>query len=49
MIQMADYQKQLAKVYNQKVRHIEFSVEDLILRKVIENTKDPTDKKLDPK
>ena len=45
---MADYQKQLAKTYNQKVQHREFSVGDLILRKVVENTKDPMDGKLKP-
>ena len=45
---MADYQKQLAKTYNQKVQHREFLVGDLILRKVVGNTKDPTNGKLDP-
>ena len=33
MIRMANYQKQLAKLYNQKVQHRQFSVGDLILRK----------------
>ena len=46
LIQMADYQKQLAKTYNQEVQHREFSIRDLILRKVVRNTKDPTDGKL---
>ena len=45
---MVDYQKQLAKMYNQKVQHRLFSVGDLILRKVVRNTKDPADGKLGP-
>ncbi|GFZ04843.1 hypothetical protein Acr_17g0004150 [Actinidia rufa] len=48
LIRMADYQKQLAKTYNQRVQHREFSVGDLILRKVVENTKDPTNGKIGP-
>ncbi|GFZ00194.1 hypothetical protein Acr_13g0015930 [Actinidia rufa] len=47
LIRMADYQKQLAKTYHQKVQHKLFSVRDLILRKVIGNTKGPVDGKLD--
>ena len=43
---MADYQKQLAKTYNQKVQHRNFLVRDLVLRKVVRNTKDPADRKL---
>ena len=42
LIRMADYQKQLAKTYNQKVQHKEFLVGDIVLRKVVENTKDPS-------
>ena len=45
---MANYQKQLAKSYNQKVQHREFVVGELILRKVVENTKDTADGKLGP-
>ena len=45
---MASYQKQLAKTYNQKVQCKEFLIGDLILRKIIENTKDLVDKKLSP-
>ena len=45
---MADYQKQLAKTYNQKVQHREFLVGDLFFRKVVGNTKDLTNKKLSP-
>ena len=47
-IKMADYQKQLAKSFNQKVQRREFGVGDLVLRKVVGNTKDPTDGKLGP-
>ena len=45
---MVNYQKQLAKLYNQKVQLREFVVDDLILRKVFENIKDPTNGKLGP-
>ena len=45
---MANYQKQLAKTFNQKVQHKQFSVGDLVLRKVVRNTKDPADGKLIP-
>ncbi|GFS33565.1 hypothetical protein Acr_00g0029320 [Actinidia rufa] len=46
LIRMADYQKQLAKTYNHKVQHTQFSVRDLLMRKVVENTKNSTDGKL---
>ncbi|GFY90940.1 hypothetical protein Acr_07g0011360 [Actinidia rufa] len=48
LIRMADYQKQLAKSFNQKVQRREFAMGDLVLRKVIGNTKDPTKGKLGP-
>ncbi|GFZ19787.1 hypothetical protein Acr_28g0004920 [Actinidia rufa] len=48
LIRMADYQKQLAKSFNQKVQQREFEVGSLVLRKVVGNTKDPTDSKLGP-
>ena len=48
LIRMADYQKQLAKIYNQKVQHREFLVGELILRKVVGNTKDQANKKFGP-
>ena len=38
----------LAKTYNQKVQYKQFSVGDLVMRKVIENTKAPVDGKLAP-
>ncbi|GFY93006.1 hypothetical protein Acr_08g0014020 [Actinidia rufa] len=43
VIRMADYQKQLAKSFNQKVQRREFAIGDLILKKVVRNTKDPID------
>ena len=48
LVWMANYQKQLVKIYNQKVQHIEFSVGDLILRKIVGNIKDLVDGKLGP-
>ncbi|XP_057497351.1 uncharacterized protein LOC130782072 [Actinidia eriantha] len=48
LIQMADYQKQLAKTYNQKVQRRDITVGDLVLRKAIGNIKDPTDEKIGP-
>ncbi|GFS42838.1 hypothetical protein Acr_00g0081980 [Actinidia rufa] len=48
LIRMVDYQKQLAKSFNQKVQRREFKVGNLVLRKVVGNTKDPTDSKLGP-
>ena len=43
---MANYQKQLAKSYVQRVQHREFTIGDLILRKVVKITKDLVDGKL---
>ena len=48
LIRMADYHKKLAKTYNQKVQHIQFSIGDLILKNVIANTKNPANGKLGP-
>ena len=39
---------QLAKTYNQKVKYREFTVGDLVLIKVVRNTKDLTDGKIYP-
>ncbi|GFS41482.1 hypothetical protein Acr_00g0074590 [Actinidia rufa] len=39
LIRMADYQKQLTKSFNQKVQCKEFAVGDLVLKKVIRNTR----------
>ena len=39
---LARYQDLMAKHYNSKVRHKGFQVEDLVLRKVMGATRDPT-------
>ena len=38
----------MAKHYNSKVRHKDFQVEDLVLRKVTGATRDPSQRKLGP-
>ena len=48
LVRMANYQKQLAKTYNRKVQHKEFSIGKIVLRKVIGNTKDLVDGSLVP-
>ncbi|XP_075662922.1 uncharacterized protein LOC142632387 [Castanea sativa] len=45
---LARYQDFLAKHYNSKVRHRDFQVRDLVLRKVIGATRDPSQGKLGP-
>ena len=45
---LARYQDRMAKHYNSRVQHRDFQVKDLILRKVMVTTKDPTQGKLDP-
>ena len=42
------YQDRMAKHYNSKVRHRDFKIGDLILRKVMGTTRDPTQGKLSP-
>ena len=48
LVQMTNYPKQLSKFYNQKVQHREFTIGELVLIKVVENTKDLMGGKLDP-
>uniref|UniRef100_A0A2N9FUL1 RNase H type-1 domain-containing protein n=1 Tax=Fagus sylvatica TaxID=28930 RepID=A0A2N9FUL1_FAGSY len=48
MIRLASYQQQLKKGYNKNVRPRSFQQGDLVLRKVLGNTKNPTDGKLGP-
>ena len=48
MIRLASYQQQLKKGYNKNVRPRSFQQGDLVLRKVLDNTKNPTDAKLGP-
>ena len=45
---LARYQDLLAKHYNSKVRHRDFQVGDLVLRKVTDATRDPSQGKLGP-
>ena len=43
---LAWYQNLMAEHYNSRVRHKDFQVRDLILRKVTGATKDPSQRKL---
>ena len=45
---LARYQDRMAKHYNSRVRHRDFQVGDLVLRKVMGAARDPTQGKLDP-
>ena len=45
---LARYQNLMAKHYNSRVRHRDFQVGDLVLRKVMGASKDPTQGKLGP-
>ena len=45
---LTQYQNLMAKHYNSNVRHRDFQVGDLVLRKVIGATKDPSQGKLGP-
>ena len=45
---LARYQDRMAKYYNSQVRHRDFQVGDLVLRKVMGATRDPTQGKLGP-
>ena len=45
---LARYQDRMAKHYNSRVRHRDFQVRDLILRKVMGAARDPTQGKLGP-
>ena len=45
---LARYQNLMAKHYNNKVRHTDFQVGDLVLRKVMGAARDPSQGKLDP-
>ena len=48
IIKLDSYQQQLKKGYNKNVRPRSFQQGDLVLRKVLGNTKNPTDGKLGP-
>ena len=45
---LAQYQNLMAKHYNSNVRHRDFQVGDLVLRKVMGATRDPSQGKLSP-
>ena len=45
---LARYQDLMVKHYNSRVKHRDFKVGDLVLRKVIGAARDPTQGKLDP-
>ena len=45
---LAQYQDRIAKHYNSQVRHRDFLVGDLVLRKVMGAARDPTQRKLSP-
>ena len=45
---LARYQNLMAKHYNSNVRHRDFQVGDLVLRKAMDAAKDPTQGKLGP-
>ena len=45
---LARYQNLMEKHYNSNVRHKDFQVGDLVLRKVMGATRDPSQGKLDP-
>ena len=48
MIRLAFYQQQLKKGYNKNVGPRSFQKGDLVLRKVLSNTKNPNNGKLGP-
>ena len=45
---LAQYQDRMAKHYNSRVRHRDFQVGDLVLRKIMGVARDPTQEKLGP-
>ena len=47
-IRIASYQRRLANSYNKRVKPLAFQSGDLVLRKVFENTADPTAGKFQP-
>jgi len=46
---LAQYEDLMAKHYNSRVRHRDFQVGDLVLRKETSTTRDPSHEKLGPK
>ena len=48
-VSMALYQQRITNLYNRRVTQHEFGAEDLLLRRVFENTADPASDKFQPK
>ena len=47
-IKLALYQQQMKRRYNKNIKPRSFQVGDLVLRKMVTNTKNPNDCKLEP-
>ena len=47
-VRIASYQQRMANLYNKHIKPRAFRVEDLVLRKVFENTADPMTGKFQP-
>ena len=48
VVRIASYQQRLANLHNQRVKPSTFLAEELVLRRVFENTANPTDGKFQP-
>ena len=48
MIRLAAYQQQMKREHNKNIKPMTFQVGDLVLRKVMANTRKPNDGKLGP-
>ena len=48
VVRIASYQQRLANLYNRRVKPQTFQDGDLVLRRVFENTTNPTDGKFQP-
>ena len=48
IIRLASYQQQMKRRYNKNIKPRSFQVGDLVLRKMVTNTKNPNDGKLEP-
>ena len=47
-VRMPSYQQRITNLYNRRIRQRAFRAGDLVLRRVFENTVDPTDDKFQP-
>ena len=48
VVHMASYQQRIANLYNKRVRQCSYQAGDLVLRRVFENTANPTTGKFQP-